>query len=573
MIRLGHTLPLLTACLLVHATSTFAQTAQVQLIHNSADAAASIVDVYINGELDQDDMAFRTATAFLNVPAGPGLEIGLAPSNSTGSDDVIASFELSLSEGEQYVAVVNGIISAAGYEPAPELSLALFSPARESSLSSGTTDILMFNGSTDAPGFSMEEVAVPVGSLFGSLPYGEFVDYLSMPSANLSLELTMEGVGTYSYAAPLGPLGLQDRAVVVVASGFVDPMMNQNGPGFGLWLAEPGGGDLIELVGQEVLPTRVQWINNSADNALSVIDIYLDGSLLINDLAFRTATAFMDIDPDNDNIVAIAPGNSTNVFDAFEEFDLGEGAGRSNVAVINGIVTSVGYEPFVPLSVDVRSSAREMGPDNETVSLLFHHGSTDADDPIDINDQSGGQGTLADELAYGGFSLYADVPANDFILEVVDGGGEPIEEYDALAATDHWEGLGVTVLASGFEDPSANSGGPRFGLWAAFPEGGSLVELPVHVNVGVAEEAASIEVKAWPNPASDEVFVSLGNEVNDQLAAAITDLTGRKVMDIPAVDLVNGRLRIPLTTMTNGSYLLQVAGDESTYTVPFQVAR
>ena len=95
----------------------------------------------------------------------------------------------------------------------------------------------------------------------------------------------------------------------------------------------------------------------------------------------------------------------------------------------------------------------------------------------------------------------------------------------------------------------------------------------MHVNVGVAEEAASIEVKAWPNPASDEVFVSLGNEVNDQLAAAITDLTGRKVMDIPAVDLVNGRLRIPLTTMTNGSYLLQVAGDESTYTVPFQVAR
>ena len=478
-----------------------------------------------------------------------------------------------LGTGKAAYDLPNGIISAAGYEPAPELSLALFSPARESSLSSGTTDILMFNGSTDAPGFSMEEVAVPVGSLFGSLPYGEFVDYLSMPSANLSLELTMEGVGTYSYAAPLGPLGLQDRAVVVVASGFVDPMMNQNGPGFGLWLAEPGGGDLIELVGQEVLPTRVQWINNSADNALSVIDIYLDGSLLINDLAFRTATAFMDIDPDNDNIVAIAPGNSTNVFDAFEEFDLGEGAGRSNVAVINGIVTSVGYEPFVPLSVDVRSSAREMGPDNETVSLLFHHGSTDADDPIDINDQSGGQGTLADELAYGGFSLYADVPANDFILEVVDGGGEPIEEYDALAATDHWEGLGVTVLASGFEDPSANSGGPRFGLWAAFPEGGSLVELPVHVNVGVAEEAASIEVKAWPNPASDEVFVSLGNEVNDQLAAAITDLTGRKVMDIPAVDLVNGRLRIPLTTMTNGSYLLQVAGDESTYTVPFQVAR
>ncbi|HNR55433.1 MAG TPA: DUF4397 domain-containing protein, partial [Flavobacteriales bacterium] len=187
MTRLGHSLPFLTAWFALLAANTSAQTAQVQLIHNCADLAASTVDVYLNGELSQDDMAFRTATAFLNVPTGSNLEVGIAPSNSTGSGDVIASFELSLSEGEQYVAVVNGIISPAGYQPAPELSLAVFSPARENALSPGSTDMLVVHGSTDAPAFGLEEVALPFGSLFGSLPYGEFVDYLTLPAANLSL--------------------------------------------------------------------------------------------------------------------------------------------------------------------------------------------------------------------------------------------------------------------------------------------------------------------------------------------------------------------------------------------------
>ncbi len=573
MTRLGHSLPFLTAWFALLAANTSAQTAQVQLIHNCADLAASTVDVYLNGELSQDDMAFRTATAFLNVPTGSNLEVGIAPSNSTGSGDVIASFELSLSEGEQYVAVVNGIISPAGYQPAPELSLAVFSPARENALSPGSTDMLVVHGSTDAPAFGLEEVALPFGSLFGSLPYGEFVDYLSLPTANLSLELTFEGAGTYAYTAPLGPLGLLDRAVVVVASGFMDPLMNQNGPDFGLWLAEPGGGELIELIGQEVRPTRVQWINNSADGALSTIDIYLDGSLLIDNLPFRTATAFMDVDPDNANVVGIAPGNSTNVFDAFEEFDLDAVPERSHIAVINGIASATGYEPAIPLSLDVRPSASEIAPDMETVKLIFHHGSTDAADPIDVNDDAGGLGTLADDLAYGGFSGYADIPVEDIVLEVVDGGGEPIGSYDASVATEHWEGLAVTVLASGFEDPSSNSGGPRFGLWAAFPEGGPLQELPVHINVGLSNAGTTENILAWPNPASNELFVAVGNEMKDHLSSTITDLSGRKVMDLSAISLKNGRMHIPLSAVANGSYLLQMIGGGRSYTVPFQVAR
>ena len=59
-----------------------AQTADVQIIHNSADAAASTVDVYLDGTLIQDDFPFREATAFLSVPAEQEIVVGIAPATS-----------------------------------------------------------------------------------------------------------------------------------------------------------------------------------------------------------------------------------------------------------------------------------------------------------------------------------------------------------------------------------------------------------------------------------------------------------------------------------------------------------
>ena len=56
-------------------------TARMQVIHNSADKAAETVDVYLwNGDKNSlvvklDDFAFRTATPFVDVPAGDSLAV------------------------------------------------------------------------------------------------------------------------------------------------------------------------------------------------------------------------------------------------------------------------------------------------------------------------------------------------------------------------------------------------------------------------------------------------------------------------------------------------------------------
>ena len=67
----------------------FAQTARVQVIHNSADILAGSVDIYINNVLEIPDFAFRTATPFIDLPAGVTLNIGVAPGNSTSVNDTL----------------------------------------------------------------------------------------------------------------------------------------------------------------------------------------------------------------------------------------------------------------------------------------------------------------------------------------------------------------------------------------------------------------------------------------------------------------------------------------------------
>jgi hypothetical protein len=224
--------------------------ARVQVIHNSADAAASVVDVYLDGALAVDDFAFRTATPFIDVPAGTPISVAIAPSNSTSVGDAIATFPYTLTDGETYVLVAEGIVSPSGYSPATAFDIAVYAMGQEAAATAGNTDLLVHHGSTDAPTVDVNEVSGP-SVLVDNISYGEFDPngYLELPTADYNINISTADGSTVveSYDAPLATLGLDDAAAVVVASGFLDPSVNSNGPAFGLWVALPAGGALVEL--------------------------------------------------------------------------------------------------------------------------------------------------------------------------------------------------------------------------------------------------------------------------------------------------------------------------------------
>jgi len=512
------------------------------------------------------------------------LELGIAPGNSNGPEDIIPglTFNVTLDANETYVVVANGIVSPTGYNPSPAFALNVFAPGRESASISGNTDVLVVHGSTDAPTVQVAETAVLGGTVVvPPFSFGSFSsDYLEVPTLDLTLEVQLpDGTPVLAYDAPLATLGLEDAAIVALASGFLNPANNSDGPGFGIWVALPSGGNLIPLDVVVAEPTaRVKIIHNSADAAAAVVDIYVNSGEepAIDDLAFRNATGFLDLPAGVDLEIGIAPGNSTGPQDIIGGLStiLNLADGETYIVVANGIVSASGYNPVRDFSLDVFAGARESANEAGNTDVLVFHGCTDAP-VVDVAELAVPAGTVVNDLAYGSFAGYLELGTSDYALQVQTSAGAPVATYSAPLSTLGLDGAAITVVASGFLTPANNSNGPGFGLWVALADEGALVELPLILNVGVEEGVSSANLNAWPNPAVDELNLSVEATASSRLAATVLDLTGRRVLDLPSAALVAGenRIRIDLNAVPNGAYVLRLADGSSERSIPFQVAR
>ena len=516
----------LTAIFILALNCATAQTARVQVIHNCADLAAQTVDVYLNGTILLDDFAFRTATPFVDAPAGEEITIVVAPGNSSSADDGIYTLTTTLTDNEKYILVANGIVSATGYSPNQDFEISVYAGARETAMSAGT-DILVNHGATDAPTVDAVESSIPAGTVVNDLSYPSFTgNYLELATQDYILDITDETGMTVvaSYQVPLASLSLDGAALTVLASGFLDPSMNSDGPSFGLWVATAEGGDLIELPLANQT-ARVQVLHNSADLAAQTVDVYLNETLLLDDFAFRTASPFVDAPAGEEITLSVAPSNSSSVNDNIYSVNVTLEPDGTYIVVANGIVSDSGYNPSQPFGLFVYPMAREMANMNENTDVLVFHGATDAP-TVDV--QAVGAGTLVDDLEYSNFSDYLELPTADYTISIATADGETVvASYQAPLATLGLEGQSLTVLASGFLDPSENSDGPAFGLWAATSAGGAMLELPL--TTLSTDEFQSNSFTIYPNPAINSVNIT-GLRAEGTTEHVIFDSYGRQVI-------------------------------------------
>lgn len=520
---------LLAALVLGAGIQTIAQTARVQIIHNSADDIAEEVDIYLNGDLLLDDFAYRTATPFIDAPAGTEIEIDVAPGTSMDVSESIANFPLTLDEGGTYVVVADGItgLSATSYSPAPAFNLEIYAMGREEATDPANTDVLVHHGSTDAPTVDVFESFVPAGTIVDNAPYPVFAGYLELGTADYTLEVQDEtgSVVVASFEAPLETLELEGQAITVIASGFLDPSLNGDGPTFGLFVALAGGGDLIPLPQSTA---RLQVIHNSADDIAEEVDIYLNGGLLLDDFAFRTATPFIDAPAGVQIEIDVAPATSMDVSESIANFPLTLASRSKYIVVADGItgLSATEYDPAPAFGLEIYDMAREEASTATNTDVLVHHGSTDAP-TVDVFETSIPAGTLVDNASYPQFAGYLELETGDYLLEIRDETGEvTVAGYSAPLASLELDGAAITVVASGFLDPTANGDGPAFGLWVALADGGDLIPLPTAI-AGV-EELSDVAFDIYPNPANDFVTLSFeNNAIIDQVI--ITDINGRIV--------------------------------------------
>lgn len=458
----------------VYFTNIYAQTARVQVIHNSADVLAGSVDVYVNGALAIPDFAFRSATPFIDLPGGVTLNIGVAPGNSTSVNDTLKNFPVVLTAGEKYVVFANGVLTS-GYAPNPDgrnTDFTLFVKSMAQEVGTGTgVDLFVLHGSTDAPTVDVKVRELSSATIVDDAAYGDITPYLTAPAQSLTLDLYLGNGVNYvtSFTAPL--TGLGGGSAAVFASGFLDSTANQNGAAFGLFAALANG-TVVQLPAATAPNARVQVIHNSADVLAGSVDVYVNDALAIPDFAFRTATPFIDLPAGVTLNIGVAPGNSTSVNDTLANFPVILSADEKYVVIANGLLTG-GYLPNpdgrnTGFTLFVKTMARENAVGSD-VDLFVLHGSTDAP-TVDVKAREVGNLVLVNDAAYGDITPYFSVPAGNYTLDLYLADGTTLVA-SFIAPLAGLGGGAAAVFASGFLNTAGNQNGAAFGLFAALPNG------------------------------------------------------------------------------------------------------
>jgi len=500
---------------------SFGQTAELQVIHNSADPAASSVDVYVNGALALNDFAFRTATSFLTLPAGVTLNIGIAPGNSASINDTLKNFTVTLTNGERYIAVANGVLNPANFAANPDgnstaFTLFLQSNIRDMAMNPGDVDFIALHGASDAP--TVDVIARTVATLVDDAAYSAITGYISVPPADYVLDVTPAAGSPIvaSFQADLSTLG--GGSAVVFASGFLNPAANQNGAAFGLFAALPNG-TVVTLPATS--QARLQVIHNAADPAATNVDVYVNGNLLLDDFGFRTATPYIFVPADVTLNIGVAPGNSTSVNDTLKNFEVTLQNGESYIAVANGVLNPANFSANpdgqpTAFTLFLQNQMQEAALNPGDVDLRVVHGASDAP-TVDV---LSGISNLVDDAKYSDITPYLSVPPTAYTLNITPGNDNSLIVASYSVDLSTLGGGAAVVLASGFLDPSTNQNGAAFALIGVLADGTVIV---FGNTTGIEENNAS-NFNMYPNPAND--FVQIGFANNTSSASTLTIVNG-----------------------------------------------
>ncbi len=493
-----------------------AQTARAQVIHNAPDPAAATVDVYVNGVLpaELDNLGFREATPFLDVPGDADFDVAVAlASSGTAGDpldpaDALATFTFNLPSGTSNAIVASGVLNPAAFAANPDGVATAFTllpvPGVREAGAGADVDLRIVHGSPDAP--TVDVLARNVAPLVDSFAYTDVESYLSVPAGAYTLDVTLGDDRDFiaaSFDADLSGLG--GGAALVLASGFLDPAANQGGPGFGLIAVLPDG--TVASFPAVANEARLQVVHNAPDPAAATVDVYVNGVLPapLDDLAFRSATSFLTVPAGQPLTIEVATAGSGSAGDpidpgeALATFAPTLAPGATALAVATGVLDPAAFAGnpdgvATAFTLLLQTGVREAAATSDGVDLLIGHGAPDAPTVGVVVD--GGGPTLVDSFTYTDVEPYVTVPEGSYTLNVTLGNasGSVVDSFpvDLTGAG----GAAVTVLASGFLNPPANQNGEAFNLLAVFADGATAL-LPVELTRFGAQLDAGRAVLQW----------------------------------------------------------------------------
>ena len=321
---------------------------------------------------------------------------------------------------------------------------------------------------------------------------------------------------------------------------------------------------------------RVQAIHNAPDPSLEVIDFYVAGQLVLDDVEFRTASPYLDIPALIPLTGGIAPGNSTGPEDVFFEFTFTLALNQTYQFILVGVRDPDQFLPNpdgrdISLDVLVNEDAREVGSHPDSVDVNVVHGAPDVS-ALDVGvtliitalDRVG-EVPLADGIQYSDRSEYVTIePMNVVAVEGTD--GNPASVWYVAEDLYTFEEA-ITILMSGFLDPGQNQNGALFAPMIVLADGSTTVLEPVPVAIeGVAFPRTFALHGNYPNPFNPSTTISFDLSSPAGVSIEVFDVFGRNILTTPRASFSAGaghEIQLDASSLPSGTYLYRVLAEMS----------
>jgi len=402
--------------------------------------------------------------------------------------------------------------------------------------------------------------------------YGQFSNYRTLADSNYRIGLYDEEsiILAISYAGFFKGPEHDGKAYSIIASGFQIPEFNAFGPLFSLFLVGQEGGPFQEMLPAYVLDSAsVQLIHGIPDQAAAEVDIYLNNELWINNMPFRSATPFVNIPANRDIRLSVCPSNSVDTTGSY--FDELLYLTTSNFTmVLAGMAQPTNFTPPEPIRLSIRNNARKEAIDADEIDLLFYHAIPDGG-TMDFRSMMPIVSNLANDVVFGTYNFggYLEITPYDFSLNLTDATGTSIyNSYQFNALSENLSGKAIVMLATGFLNTDLNPGGSPASFWYSTPEGGMLIECPKVT--GLSDLSAENKFQVFPNPAQDRMYVKTSFDQKTALKIRVLDLQGKVLME-EKNQTENPEFVLCTAFLSNGLYIVEIAGDNDVWRQKFQV--
>lgn len=148
-------------------------------------------------------------------------------------------------------------------------------------------------------------------------------------------------------------------------------------------------------------------------------------------------------------------------------------------------------------------------------------------------------------------------------------------EFDnfSMNATDYEWNFGDGNFSTDFEPTHTYGSGGVLPMWlVAFNDCGSDTAFLDLASVGIGEKDETLAVGVYPNPCTGKVWLSLGTELDGMIQVAVLNSLGAEVLSQPVFFLA-GKGQVDVGSLPNGSYIMQIRSESSSYFGRIMVSR